>query len=200
MKDVTELRKLIRGAMKPPSRKSVAEWADEYATLPTTSAEPGRYRTSRVPYFKEPMDAFTDNRINRVVVKSASQMGKSGALLNVLGRYAHLAPCPCMIIQPTLSDAMDFSKRRLSPFIRDTKAITSLFYEKEKSRDANQTILSKYFKGGSVVLVGANSPSGLASRPIKILLCDEVDRYPQSAGKEGDPIGLAEKRLSTFFR
>ena len=185
--------------MKPPSRQSVAEWADEYATLPTTSAEPGRYRTSRVPYFKEIMDAFTDNRIQRVVVKSASQMGKSAALLNVLGRYAHLAPCPCMIIQPTLSDAMDFSKRRLSPFIRDTKAITSLFYEKEKSRDANQTILSKYFKGGSVVLVGANSPSGLASRPIKILLCDEVDRYPKSAGREGDSIGLAEKRTSTYF-
>ena len=133
------------------------------------------------------------------MVKSASQMGKSQALLNVLGRHAHLAPCPCMIIQPTLSDAMDFSKRRLSPFIRDTKAITNLFYEKEKTRDANQTILSKYFKGGSVVLVGANSPSGLASRPIKILLCDEIDRYPQSAGREGDPIGLAEKRTSTYF-
>ncbi|MBQ4494128.1 MAG: phage terminase large subunit family protein, partial [Selenomonadaceae bacterium] len=199
MKSTDELRTLIRRSLKPPSRQSVAEWADEFATLPTTSAEPGRYRTSRVPYFKEVMEAFTDNRINRVVVKSASQMGKSAALLNVLGRYAHLAPCPCMIIQPTLSDAMDFSKRRLSPFIRDTKAITNLFYEKEKSRDANQTILSKYFKGGSVVLVGANSPSGLASRPIKILLCDEVDRYPQSAGKEGGPIGLAEKRTSTYF-
>ena len=199
MKSTDELKLLIKEALKPPSRQSVAAWADEFATLPSTSAEPGRYRTARVPYFKEIMEAFTDNRIQRVVVKSASQMGKSAVLLNVLGRYAHLAPCPCMIIQPTLSDAMDFSKRRLSPFIRDTKAITKLFYEKEKTRDANQTILSKYFKGGSVVLVGANSPSGLASRPIKILLCDEVDRYPQSAGKEGDPIGLAEKRTSTYF-
>ena len=199
MKNPNELRRLIRQSLKPPSRQSVADWADEFATLPSTSAEPGRYRTARVPYFKEVMNAFTDNRIKRVVVKSASQTGKSAALLNVLGRYAHLAPCACMIIQPTLSDAQDFSKRRLSPFIRDTKALTSLFYEKEKSRDANQTILSKYFKGGSVVLVGANSPSGLASRPIKILLCDEVDRYPPSAGREGSPIGLAEKRMTTFW-
>lgn len=199
MRNRNELKRLIKVALKPASRKTVSEWADEFATLPSTSAEPGRYRTSRVPYFKEPMEAFTDNRISRVVVKAASQLGKTAALLNVLGRYAHLAPCPCMIVQPTLSDAMDFSKRRLSPFIRDTKVITNLFYEKEKSRDANQTILSKYFKGGSVVLVGANSPSGLASRPIKILLCDEVDRYPPSAGKEGDSIGLAEKRTSTYF-
>ncbi|MBD3878683.1 MAG: phage terminase large subunit family protein [Quinella sp. 1Q5] len=199
MKNVKELKKIIRGALKPPSRETVSAWADEFAMLPSTSAEPGHYRTSRVPYFKEVMDAFNDNRVRRVVVKSASQVGKSSVLLNVLGRYAHLAPCPCMIIQPTLSDAMDFSKRRLSPFIRDTKVITKLFYDKEKTRDANQTILSKYFKGGSVVLVGANSPSGLASRPIKILLCDEVDRYPPSAGKEGSPIGLAEKRMSTYW-
>lgn len=199
MKDINELKRIIRGAMKPPSRQTVSEWADKYAVLPSTSSEPGHYRTDRVPYFQAVMDCFTDNAISRVVVKSSSQIGKSSVLLNVLGRYAHLAPCPCMIIQPTLSDAMDFSKRRLSPFIRDSKAITPLFYEKEKSRDANQTILSKYFKGGSVVLVGANSPSGLASRPIKILLCDEVDRYPPSAGREGSPIGLAEKRMSTYF-
>lgn len=77
--------------------------------------------------------------------------------------------------------------------------MTPLFYEKEKTRDANQTILSKFYKGGRIILVGANSPAGLASRPIKILLCDEVDRYPPSASKEGDPISLAEKRLTTFF-
>ena len=130
MKNPNELRRMIRQSLKPPSRQSVADWADEYATLPSTSAEPGRYRTSRVPYFKEVMNAFTDNRIKRVVVKSASQTGKSSVLLNVLGRYAHLAPCACMIIQPTLSDAQDFSKRRLSPFIRDTRALTPLFYEK----------------------------------------------------------------------
>lgn len=92
-----------------------------------------------------------------------------------------------------------FSKSRLSPFIRDSKVLTRLFYEKEKTRDANQTILSKFFKGGRVILVGANSPSGLASRPIKILLCDEVDRYPPSASKEGDPIAIATARTTTFF-
>lgn len=83
--------------------------------------------------------------------------------------------------------------------IKDTSCLTPLFYEKEKTRDAEQTILSKFFKGGRVILCGANSPSGLASRPIKILLCDEVDRYPQSASKEGDPISIAMKRLTTYF-
>ena len=83
--------------------------------------------------------------------------------------------------------------------IRDTKVLTPLFYEKEKTRDANQTILSKFYLGGRIVFAGANSPAGLASRPIRILLCDEVDRFPLSASKEGDPIGLAEKRTTTYW-
>lgn len=124
----------------------------------------------------------------------------SSVLLNIVGRTAHLNPANILIIQPTLSEAEDFSKARLAKFIRDCKVLTPLFYEKERTRDANNTILSKFFKGGRIILVGANSSSGLASRPIKILLCDEVDRYPASASGEGDPISLAEKRTTTFFR
>lgn len=123
----------------------------------------------------------------------------SEVLLNIVGRTAHLDPANVMIIQPTLEMAQDFSKVRLAKMIQDSKVLTPLFYDRVKSRDANQTILSKFYKGGRIILVGANSSSGLASRPIKILLCDEVDRYPASAMGEGDPIDLASKRTSNFF-
>lgn len=188
-----------RKGINPIPKISVTDWSDSYRQLPSESAEPGRWRTSRVPYLKAVMDAFTQNDIHRVVVKSSSQIGKSEAILNVVGRYAHLDPCNIMIIQPTLEMAEDFSKSRLSKMIADTKVLTSLFYEKSKTRDTTQTILSKFFTGGRLVLGGANSPAGLASRPIRILLCDEVDRFPLSAGNEGDPIGLAEKRTTTYW-
>jgi hypothetical protein len=68
-----------------------------------------------------------------------------------------------------------------------------------KSRDGSNKILHKRFPGGHLTIVGANAPSGLASRPIRILLCDEVDRYPFSAGAEGDPVNLARKRTVTFW-
>lgn len=148
------------------------------------------------------MDAFTDPNVEKVVVKSAAQIGKSEVLLNVIGRYAHVDPATIMIIQPTLEMAQDFSKSRLTKMISDTKALTPLFYGEKavgETRNANQTILSKFFTGGRLVLAGANSPAGLASRPIRILLCDEVDRFPISAGAEGDPLSIAEKRTSTYF-
>lgn len=87
--------------------------------------------------------------------------------------------------------------------IRDTKSLNKLFYNIKsngpKSRDANNTILSKIFPGGRLIMCGANSPSQLASKPIRILLCDEVDRFPVSAGSEGDPVSLAQKRMTTFW-
>ena len=181
---------------------SVDEWADTYRMLPADAAEPGKWKTTRVPYMREVMKSFTDNRIHRIAVKAAAQVAKSEVIQNIVGRYAHLDPCTIMLIQPTLEMAQDFSKARLSRMIQDTKVLTPLFYGKgttAKTRDANQTILSKFFTGGRLVLGGANSPAGLASRPIRILLCDEVDRFPQSAGDEGDPVDLAAKRTTTYW-
>lgn len=200
MKTAHELwRYVSENGLRPLPRTSVSAWADNYRMLSSgVSAEPGRWRTSRAPYQKEIMDAFTEPGITRVVVKSCSQVGKSDMMNNVIGRFAHLDPCAIMMIQPTIEMAQDYSKTRIAPMIRDTKALSNLFFD-VKSRDSNNTILSKLFPGGRLIMCGANSPAGLASRPIRILLADEVDRFPPSAGTEGDPVDLAAKRMTTFW-
>ena len=342
MKTADELQRRTLKKVKPVRKMSVSEWAEKYFRLPSTSAEPGRYKTARTPYVREIMDAFTQADVHKVAVKSAAQAGKALAidtpiptpegfkamgelqigdkvfdergeicnviavseifynhdcykvtfsdgaeivadaehlwqvqedlkesiltteeisrnlkngdrnryaipvvkslklpqnapvltenfqrriinvekvasvptkciavnspnhlylagrnfipthnstiLLAVIGRFVHLDPTPIMIVQPTLETAMDFSKDRLERMIQDVGVLTPLFYDLGKTRNANQTILSKFFTGGRIVLVGANSPSG-----------DEVDRFPTSAGQEGDPISLAEKRQTSFW-
>lgn len=119
-------------------------------------------------------------------------------ILNAIGYYIDYDPSPIMVVQPTLDMAKTFSKDRLAPMIRDTPAITSKVGD-DKKRDGDNTVLHKKFVGGHVTLVGANSPSSLASRPIRVLLADEVDRFPASAGVEGDPLNLAIKRTTTFW-
>lgn len=198
---------ISRRGLKPLPKTSVSEWADTYRMLSAgISAEPGRWRTSRAPYQKEIMDAFTQPGIHCVVVKSASQIGKSDIMNNVIGRFAHLDPATIMMIQPTIDMAQDYSKTRIAPMIRDTKVLSSLFYDVKakgeavgKTRDGNNTILSKIFPGGRLIMCGANSPAGLASRPVRVLLADEVDRFPDSAGGEGDPVDLAAKRMTTYW-
>ena len=208
MKTALELWRIVsRKGLTPLPKTTVSTWADEYRILSSTSAEPGRWKTSRAPYQEEIMNAFTQPGIRRVVVMSSSQVGKSDVMNNVIGRFAHLDPCAIMMIQPTIEMAQDYSKTRISPMIRDTKVLSRIFYDVKdgaqqntsKTRDGNNTILSKIFPGGRLIMCGANSPAGLASRPIRILLADEVDRFPASAGGEGDPVDLASKRMTTFW-
>ncbi len=183
----------------PPPLLTVSEWADQNRMLSSeSSAEPGQWRTDRAPYQREIMDAVTQPDVEKVVVMSSSQVGKSEIVLNVVGYFIDADPCPMLMVQPTEAMAEDFSKRRVSSLIRDTKSVAAKVAD-SKSRDINNTILMMVFPGGFLAMGGANSPAGLASRPIRILLCDEVDRYPDSAGTEGDPIQLGEKRTITFW-
>jgi phage terminase large subunit GpA-like protein len=143
------------------------------------------------------MDAISDPRLRDIVVMAGAQVGKTEMLLNVVGFHIHHDPSPILLVQPTLEMAQAFSKDRLAPMLRDTPALKGSVKD-PRSRDANNTTTHKVFTGGHISLVGSNSAAGLASRPIRVVLCDEVDRYPPSAGSEGSPILLARKRSATF--
>ena len=193
----TLFKKIFR-RLKPAEDLSVAEWADKYRRLPSeSSSEPGQWKTSRTPYLKKPMECISDPKVREVVMMTSAQIGKSEVLLNTMGYYADIDPSPTLMVQPTVEMGLDFSKERIAPTIRDTPKLRAII-GKEKSRDAKNTILKKYFPGGYIAIVGANSPVGLAARPVKVLLLDEIDRFPESARKEGDPVTIAQKRTTTY--
>ncbi len=188
---------------RPVSRKTGSQWADEYRVISlSTSSEPGQWRTSRTPYLQEPMDAATDKLTEKIILMFSSQVGKSELLLNLIGYFADQEPSPQLMLQPTVEMAEAFSKERIAPMFRDSPALKGKLETGKDGRGSERksgtTILMKHYPGGYLALVGANSPAGLASRPIRVLLCDEVDRYPLSAGKEGDPVKLAVQRTQNF--
>jgi phage terminase large subunit GpA-like protein len=183
----------------PPPDLTVSQWADEYRYLsPESSAEPGRWRTDRTPYLREPMDAVTDATVREVILMVGSQVGKTEVLNNVAGYYISQDPAPILVIQPTLTMAKTWSEDRFAPMLRDSPIFAGKVKD-PRSRDSGNTVFHKQFPGGHITVAGANSAAGLASRPIRVLLFDEVDRYPPSAGTEGDPVTLARKRSATFW-
>ena len=185
--------------LAPPPELTIAEWADRNRRLSSeASAEPGRWSTERAEYQRGIMAALSDPAIETVVVMSSSQIGKTEVLLNAVGFHIEQDPAPIMVVMPTERDAETWSKDRFSPMARDTPCLKGRISD-PRSRDGSNKILHKRFPGGHLTIVGANAPSGLASRPIRILLCDEVDRYPPSAGAEGDPVNLARRRTVTFW-
>lgn len=183
--DTEGLFREIAQVVAPPPELTVSEWADLYRRLSSeSSAEPGQWRTDRAPYQREIMDAINDPAVETVVVMTSAQVGKTEILLNIIGYHIDYDPAPIMVMQPTLQMAQAFSKDRLAPMLRDTPALRGKVAD-ARSRDSGNTVLHKTFPGGHITMVGANSPSGLASRPIRILLADEVDRFPASAAPKG---------------
>lgn len=179
-------------AFKPPERYTVSEWADNFRVLTSVSAEPGRWRTNRTPYLKEPMDRFTDPLIEKIVLCFGAQIGKTEAELNMIGYALDQTASPVMMVYPTDTIAKFASDKRVQPMIKSVKSINDKF-------DENSKLLELDFNNGNyMVLVGANSPSSLSSRSIKYLFFDEIDKYPAFAGKEADPIKLATERTKTF--
>lgn len=144
------------------------------------------------------MDAVGDPLVREIWVMKAAQIGWTEILNNVIGYHIDQDPAPILLVQPTLEMAEAWSKDRLAPMIRDTPALRGKIAD-AKARDSGNTLLHKTFTGGHLTIAGANSPAGLASRPIRVVLFDEVDRFPASAGTEGDPLALGRKRTTTFW-
>lgn len=143
------------------------------------------------------MDAFSDPAIERVVIMSSAQVGKTEILNNIVGFFVDQDPSPILVVMPTVESGEGWSKERLAPMIRDTRCLSAKM--SSKSRDAGNTLTNKTFPGGHLAVAGSNSESSLSSRPIRVVLCDEVDRYPLSVeGKKGDPITMAVTRAETF--
>ncbi|KAB2970325.1 phage terminase large subunit family protein [Zoogloea sp.] len=193
-----KISRVIKQTLQPPPKLKLSDWADTYRVIPAgTSSIPGRWRTDRAEYQREILDTISDDKTETVVLMIASQVGKSEALLNILGYFIHNDPSTILFVQDTVNEAQKFSSERITKMFRDTPELAALTKE-TKEKGARDTMLMKQFLGGTLYIGGANSPSALKSISARVLLCDEVDRYPASAGSEGNPVSLAINRTTNY--
>ena len=192
------IRAWSRG-LRPDPDLTVSSWADRHRKLASrASAEPGQYRTARTPYMREIMDRLSPgDPTQRIVFMKAAQVGATEAGNNWIGFVIHQAPGPMLAVQPTVELAKRNSRQRIDPLIDESPDLRERV-KPARSRDAGNTMLSKEFAGGILIMTGANSAVGLRSTPARYIFLDEVDAYPASADEEGDPVTLAEARSLTF--
>lgn len=194
--------KLIQSFMdglKPVRSISVTEWAEMYRVVSSvSSAKGGPYRVSYTPYLRAIMDAMgVTQPYTKIVVMKGAQGGFSEAIYNLIGYVIDVAPAPMLIVMPTEDNMRKKSETSIGPMIMDSPVLRAKV-GRARSRDSNNTKLSKSFPGGILNMVGANSPAALRSLAVKILLLDEPDGYPIDVGEEGNPTELAEARTRTF--
>lgn len=182
-----------------PPRMTVSQWADAHRVIARgTGPEPGRWRTDRLPLLRQVMDAVNDPDIDVVVLMCSSQAAKTETLVNIAGFFIDQDPAPQLFVLPTLELADSFSTKRFQPTVDETPALLARI-GRHASRDSSITIREKSYPGGDLVFAGANSPASLASRPRRVVLCDEIDKYKAAIGQDGDPIDQAFQRTQNFW-
>jgi phage terminase large subunit GpA-like protein len=194
-------REIAGRALAPEPELTVSQWADRHRRLSSkASAEFGQWQTSRTPYLREMMDAMTPSHpCTDGDFAKGTQIGGSEAIYNAIGYLADQVPCPVMLVMPTTETGKRVSRQRLQPMIDETPALQTKFSE-AKSRSSSNTVLMKDFPGGLLVVAGANSGPGLRSMPMRVVLQDEIDAYPDDVDGEGDPCAVADKRTDQFSR
>ncbi|RKY23751.1 MAG: hypothetical protein DRP62_05280 [Planctomycetota bacterium] len=184
-----------RAAWRLPEKVTVSQWADANRVLPSDTAEPGPYRTSRTPYMREPMNAFCDSEIELIDIMSGAQIGKSSAIQNMVGYAIDQDPGPAMYVVPRDDDIVYASQKVFKPMIESSEALKN--HTTGSPRDLQTEFFS--FDRMTLYFASAGSPAEMAQKAIKYLFFDEPDKYPPFAGKEANPISLGVKRTTTFW-
>lgn len=179
--------------LKPPEELTVSEWAEKYRFLDERSSSmPGKWKNEMTPYLVGIMDEFNNYQTEKIVFCKCTQLGGTEALNNMICFSVAQDPAPMMIVYPTSELADSVVEQRIKPMLKASKETKKHFKERNSTKKELQ------FDNMYISIVGSNSPSELASRPIRYLFLDEVDKYPNESKKEADPISLAVERTKTF--
>lgn len=191
-------RRLLVEAIEPDPDLTIAEWADRHRVLSAEiSAEPGPWRTDRVPYLREIMEVLSPNDpTSDVTLVAGTQVGKTEVGNNFLGFIIDWAPGPVMMVLPTSNTGKRSSKTRLARMIESAPRLRAKI--SDRSRDRSNSAMMKDFPGGVLVIAGANSAAELKSMPVRYLFEDEIDEYPDDVDGQGPADELAEKRTDTY--
>lgn len=182
---------------EPPPDLTVSEWAIRNRVLPKgTTSRPGPFKPEKFQI--EMMDVILDPLVHEVVIQKSTQVGYSDAVINnVCGYFIDADPRPIMLVQPTIDNAKDYGKKRITPMIDNCPALREKI-KPPQSRRAGNTLALKEFPGGFLKLTGANSGAGLRSDPVPVVLFDEVDGYPLDVDGEGDPVAIGTRRTDGY--
>lgn len=190
--DILEHRRQL---YRPPPKQTVTEWCENNLRLSARQTEyPGPFSISVRPYIREPLECWKDSGVSEVTLCWGSQTAKTTMLMAGLAWLIANDASPALWIMPTKSLARSFSKSRWRPLLDESETMVAQF----PTCLDDITHLEQQFRGCTLTFIGSNSPADLSSRPIRIMVADEVDKFASATDKEADALELAEDRLKGF--
>ncbi len=183
---------IIKMILQKPEKISVSQWAEKYRILDESSNFSGKWTHDVTPYLVGIMDAFNDPYIQEINFCKSTQVGGTEVMLNIIGWIIMEDQAPVMIVYPSDDLAKDISNDRIKPSLSKTPEIKERFYLNSSKE------LKLKFRGMTLYLRGSHSAEKLASKSIKYLFFDEIDKLDGASKKEASPYNLAKERTRTY--
>lgn len=189
---ISELAVMVR----PPTRMTVAEWAEKRRFLNNPGSFVGYWDNAVAPYLVEPMNMTSSLAYTGMIFVGPARTGKSDMFFNYLGHTSECDPADMMLIHMTQNTARDWSQGDLARFFRHTKAAGDTLVPGK----VNDNTHDKKFKSGMRLLIKWPTISELSGKTIPRLWLMDYDRMSQDIDGEGAPFDLARKRAQTVKR
>ena len=181
-----------------------SDWAELNRYLPpSVTPLPGHYRYDVCPPLREIADCLDmSNPIREVNVMKGAQIGATvGILENAIGYLIDVVKsAPSMMVTADHELAKLRVQSYIVPMIQQSgleDKISSA--DRLSSKKAGKTDKKlEWIGGGFLIPIGAQNANKLRSVSIQYLLEDEIDCFPDSVGKNGDPCKLAEARTKAY--
>lgn len=186
--------KAERKTLHKPKPIKISEWSEKHRVL-TLSSLPGPWSNAVTPYLAGIMDAAAFSSVETIIVCKCPQSGVSEAAHNFIGHAIDTAPGPVLYVYPDETTTRENSRDRVRPMIESSPRLNSYL----TGIQDDKTVMRINLRHMPIYFAWATSPSRLANKPIRYLIEDELDKYPDTAGKkEASPMALAEKRTITY--
>ena len=191
-----EISEQLSRIWDPRRRPTPLAWAEENIILDKRfSPRPGRYDGSYTPYLRQLHEWFGDPRVRQLTLVKAAQLGGTTWLANCIMWAIAEDPGPILYVTSTGDNAKSWSERELIPRLKSCSAIRPLLpVDGDDFRKSEM-----HFSTCTLRLTGSNSEGNLASRPVRYLFADEVDKWPDQSTSEAPALELAMARTN-FYR
>lgn len=183
---------------------SPSSWAEQKRYLPQqVTPLPGPFRFDVCPYMREIADCLSiESPIRDIaLMKGAQTCGTVAVLENGVGYFMeHVKTAPMMLMT---ADA-ELAKYRLETNIIPMLQLSGLEHCIKSTDESNARKTGRTDKkiewvgGGYLIPFGAKNADKMRSFSIQILLRDEVDAWPDTVSKDGDPMWLSATRTNGY--
>ncbi|MCL2791098.1 MAG: phage terminase large subunit family protein [Desulfobulbus sp.] len=181
-----------RAVLRKRRPEAPSAWAEKNRIVRMSSI-PGRWQNIITPYLAPLLDGLRFPGVEMGIICKGPQTAVTEGAINILGHSAEHAPGPAMVVYADKDTAKDIMRDRIMPMFEDSRRLRRYL----TGAVGDESTIRVNLRHMVIFLGWAGSVARMGSRPIRLLILDEIDKYPESR-KEASPEALAEKRTITW--